>query len=622
MDYMQKCGKSKHLAIYEEMFMNKDIYSNLLYMLRQIAKYAPGLLCAAIIEGIIWGIIHSVTSVIYLRIIFDQIENMQPLSEILKPIGLLTVFLCVAFIFHAWYWSYYQPKKRIVLLDKMHSQLIQKAQQIRIDHYDDPEFYDNFLWSMRESDSRAISLLNEFGRMINRCIASFTMLGIILSIDATTILIIGVSLLLTALFYSKNVENYYHLRNELIRNDRKLKYVERIFYLKDYAFDLRTTKLSAVMEDLFSSAVNENIHTIQEHKRKLFWLNFFSVLIIIILIDAAVLLILSYRLIVTQTISLGDFAAVVGGVSKLFYQINDLNHMYSRYKEHGLFAGKYRSFLKYNIEIKQDLQVKKGSFDRLDLKNIWFRYQKDRPWVLKDINMEIQRGEKIAIIGDNGSGKTTLTNLIMRFYDCDKGQLLMNQNDAYSYSEQSYRDVFSVLFQDFKFFPLTIAENLLGDFFHPEDISRINSALSIFKMDAYVGTLKKGVQTEISQEFDLDGINPSVGQLCRLGLAKMLIKDRAEIIVLDEPTAPLDPVSEYELNQLLIDGLSDKTVLFVSHRLSSTKLATRIYVMEQGQIIEKGTHDELMKQNGKYAQMFQIQSSQYEKGEMEIETGV
>ena len=600
--------------------MNKEIYSNIIFMLRQIAKYTPGLLYAAIIEGVVWGVIHSVTSVIYLRIIFDQIEREEPFAEILKPIGLLTVFLIVVFIFHAWYWSYYQPKKKIILLDKLHSQLIQKAQKIRVNRYDDPQFYDDYILSMQESDTRAIALLNEIGKTINRVIASFTMLGIILSIDIIIILLIAIASLLTAFLYSKNVDVFYQLRNELVRSNRKLKYVERIYYLKDYALDLRTTNLSAVMKSFSSTAIDESINTIRKHGKKIFWLSFFSVFIVILLIDVAVLLTLSYRLIVTNTISLGEFAAVVGGVSKLFYQINDLNYMHSQYKEHGLFAGKYRKFLEYNSKEPSKQQSKhkmlEENFYRIDLKNMWFRYQEDGPWVLKDINLSICRGDKIAIIGNNGSGKTTLINLILRFYDCSKGQILMNNQNIYSYNEQSYRNIFSVLFQDFRFFPLTIAENLLGNFFCLEDENRIYSALRLFKMDSYIHTLKKGIHTEISREFDVNGANPSIGQLCRLGLAKTLIKNHAEIVVLDEPTAPLDSTSEYELNQLLMTGLPDKTVLFISHRLSTAKLATRICVMEQGQIVEQGTHEELMEKNGKYAQMFQIQVRQYEKGGM------
>lgn len=619
---MRKCGKNKHRIISEGNFMNKEICSNLWFMLRQIARYTPGLLCAAIAEGIVWGIIHSVTSVIYLRIIFNQIERMAPFNEILKTIGLLTVFLIVVFIFHAWYWSYYQPKKKLILLDKMHSQLIQKAQKIHVNRYDDPKFYDDFIWSMQESDTRAISLLNELGKMINRLIASFTMLGVILSIDPTIILLIVTALLLTAFFRSKNVDVFYLLRNELMRNNRKLKYVERIFYLKDYAFDLRTTNLSSIMRDLSSKAINESIHTIEKQRKKLFGLSFLSLFFVVLLIDVAVLLILSYRVVVTNTISLGDFAAIVGGVSKLFYQINDLNLMYSRYKEHGLFAGKYRNFLECDSETPRQSQNKEDIFHRLELKNVWFRYQKDKSWDLKNINLSIQRGDKIAIVGHNGSGKTTLVNLIMRFYDCEKGEISINGQNICSYEEQSYRNSFSALLQNFKFFPLTIAENLLGDFFYLEDENRIISALSIFKMDSYIYTLKKGIQTEFSQEFDADGANPSVGQLCRLGLAKTLIKEQAEIIVLDEPTAPLDPISESELNQILIDRLSNKTVLFISHRLSTTKLATRIYVMEQGQILEQGTHEELMGQNGKYAQMFQVQASQYQERRNAIETSI
>ena len=143
--------------------------------------------------------------------------------------------------------------------------------------------------------------------------------------------------------------------------------------------------------------------------------------------------------------------------------------MHSQYKEHGLFAGKYRKFLEYNSKEPSKQQSKhkmlEENFYRIDLKNMWFRYQEDGPWVLKDINLSICRGDKIAIIGNNGSGKTTLINLILRFYDCSKGQILMNNQNIYSYNEQSYRNIFSVLFQDFRFFPLTIAENLLGNFF-------------------------------------------------------------------------------------------------------------------------------------------------------------
>ena len=230
--------------------------------------------------------------------------------------------------------------------------------------------------------------------------------------------------------------------------------------------------------------------------------------------------------------------------------------------------------------------------------------------LLKNINLHIKPGEKIALVGYNGAGKTTLVKLLMRLYDVKSGAILADGRDIRQYDVKQYRNTIGTVFQDFMIFGGNVRENVILDVEAKADETRVKQALSDSGLMPRVEKLSAGLDTQLTTEFAKDGVNLSGGESQKLAIARVFYKD-AGLMILDEPSSALDPIAEYQLNHAMMEATKDKSVIFISHRLSTTRLADRIIMLENGQVVEQGTHEELLAAKGKYAQMWKVQAGAY-----------
>ncbi len=245
----------------------------------------------------------------------------------------------------------------------------------------------------------------------------------------------------------------------------------------------------------------------------------------------------------------------------------------------------------------------------LRLENVTFSYPgSDKP-VISDMNLTLRAGEKLALVGLNGAGKTTLVRLLCGFYDPDRGRVLLNGRDIRDFDRREYYRLFSAVFQDYSLLDVTVGENVSQQT-HGADTQRINAALDSAGLTEAVNDLPDGIHTHMGRNVFPDGVLFSGGQTQRLMLARALYKN-GPILILDEPTAALDPIAENSIYMKYRDMTRDKTSLFISHRLASTRFCDRIIFLSDGIIAEEGTHDELMSKNGQYAKLFEVQSQYY-----------
>ena len=256
---------------------------------------------------------------------------------------------------------------------------------------------------------------------------------------------------------------------------------------------------------------------------------------------------------------------------------------------------------------------------KIKLENISFFYGKGTAYskqALKNVNIEIGKNEKIALVGHNGAGKSTLIKLLLRLYDPTEGSVTLSGVDARDIKLDKYRDMFSVVFQDFKTIALPVFENVLMRPREEGDDALVVDALK--KSGAYdrVMELPNGIETMLTKEFDENGAVLSVGQSQKIAIAHAFVKN-SPFIILDEPSSALDPVAESEMYNNMMQAGEGKGMIFISHRLSSAVGADRIYMLEKGEVVESGTHAELLALNGKYADMFKKQAQNY----VDIENG-
>jgi ATP-binding cassette subfamily B protein len=285
-------------------------------------------------------------------------------------------------------------------------------------------------------------------------------------------------------------------------------------------------------------------------------------------------------------------------------------------KRHSMYIENYNTFLGYNPKIEENAQglTAKACAHDIELRGVNFGYSQygGTALVLKDINMHIKAGEKIAIVGDNGAGKSTLIKLILRLYLPDDGAIYMDGEDTSAYNLHSYRRCFGTIFQDFQLYAFSIGENVIMDNLSDseEERERIWNALESLGLAEKVRGHAKGLGAAVTKEFEEDGAIFSGGEAQKLAIARILARD-CGVVIMDEPSSNLDPMSEHELYKNMIEAAKDKTMIIISHRLSAAVDADRIYLLDNGEIIERGTHQQLMRQNGKYAEMFIVQASKY-----------
>ena len=273
-----------------------------------------------------------------------------------------------------------------------------------------------------------------------------------------------------------------------------------------------------------------------------------------------------------------------------------------------------REFLEYPepFRFEEGKAVPRAEGYELKLENVSFRYPGAEEDTIHQLDLTVRPGEKLAIVGLNGAGKTTLVKLLCGLFDPTEGRVLLNGQDVREFNRREYYGLFSAVFQEFSILDVTVAENI-AQTNENIDWAKIDDCVEQAGLTKAIGELPKGLNTHVGREVYLDGVLFSGGQTQRLMLARALYKD-GPILVLDEPTAALDPIAENDIYQKYNDMTRGKTSLFISHRLASTRFCDRILFVAEGHITEEGTHESLLARNGAYAKLFEVQSRYYQEG--------
>ena len=586
----------------------KNVLNNNLWMMGFVWKYTPGYVVWMILEGIIWGVNNSIV-IIYTKILLDALGDGVAFREAVGVVLAYAVYLLLFYVFHFWYWNYYHAIIQEKLHLAIHKDLFKQAVRLDISRYDDPVFYNDFVWAMDKSFSHAAGVLEDTGKLINRIVASFTLTGVLFSVDvATAVIILGIAGL-DIYLTSRSNRMYLQYSESINPLNRKTQYINRVFRLPDYAKEMRVTRVS---ENLLHE-LDENTERIKgverNFGRKRFAVSVAQNMVSVIGTGAPLLLIL-YKVMITGTVSLGGFSVAMGGIWTMSWLIGDLISRIMKYHEHGIFVEKVRHFMECEPQIQSGEQSVL-QMESMTLRGLTFSYPgKESVHTLKDVNLDIRRGEKIAIVGYNGAGKTTLTKLLMRLYDPDSGEILYNGKNIKEYKLEELRDRVAAVFQDYRIFAASLAENVAGGLYTDDMEEKVLGALEKSTFGDKLKKLPDGIETPLTREFDNSGTQLSGGEQQKVAIARAFFKD-ADLIILDEPSSALDPDAEYALNQAIASYANQKTVIFISHRLSTTRHADRIYMFEEGKIIESGTHEELMALGGKYAYMFNLQAEKY-----------
>lgn len=587
-----------------------SMFSNIMFFLGLMFKLSPGLVIGDIMSGIIRTLPPRLISVVGIKYIIDVVSEGTDLERIYYAVlaiaGVLIAGNVITLLYREFYWNMARER----LYYKLNSKLYEKAHTLDLESYDNPDFYNNFILTIESSSDNIQGLLGLVQHYIANVISLVTIASVILSIDPLCLVIIVVTILIFMPLSTKIGQLQMGRRIDNTKFHRRSDYFQRIFYLQDYAKEVRMNDIRPLLMERYNDAADDVIANQKKYWKKIascyavqqIGVQAFGFMFILPLY-------LGYCVLVKKTLSAGDFVATFNGAYSIAMSLNFLSVWANAvFSERAKMIEKYREFLKSDFKIKNgEKEAEITEPKTISIRNMSFTYPGNDKPTLNNINLDIKPYEKIALVGYNGAGKTTLTNLLLRLYDVSDGEILIDGENIKDCTVSSHRDRFAAVFQDFQTFACTVGENVALD-------KEVNSdaVLEALRHSGFSKELKNGIDTELLREFDDEGIMLSGGEAQKIAIARAFYKN-CPYVILDEPSANLDPIAEYKLNQAMLEAAEHKTVIFISHRLSTTVIADKIYVMENGEIIEAGSHEELMSQNGTYAKMFTLQAEKYKQ---------
>lgn len=583
-------------------------FSNMVYMLGVMFRISPMLVIGEIFMHILCTLPGRLVPVIGLKFVIDEVSGGGDPANIIFGISLILGVLILGDVMNALFFELFVHRQREKLDLGLQSLLYKKAATLDLSKYDNPEYYADFILAVENSSDNIRYLLGMVKGYVEE-ILSFVLVGsLIFSIDKVALVIVLISSFIFIPVGRYTGKLMVERREKMTELHRISDYFARVFYLQEYAGEIRTIGIFPLLRRRFSESADDIISAQKKYIKKLDGLFFFQETTIYVIGYTLILtLYIGYKTIVAGEMTAGDFVATFNGAISLGGGILYLTVYSVRwFTERSKMIDKYRKFLNTDNDIKDGPNIAEcGIPETIKVKNISFSYEGGKENSLDGVSFEIKPYEKIALVGYNGAGKTTLTNLLLRLYDVKDGAIEIGGRDIREETVESHRARFAAVFQDFQIFSASVGENVALSPEYDED--RVWKALKAAGFDK---ELPDGLGTILLKEFDENGLMLSGGEQQKIAIARAFYKE-CPYVILDEPSANLDPVSEYELNHAMMTGAENKTVIFISHRLSTTRNADKIFMMENGKIIESGNHEELMASGGKYAEMFNLQAEKY-----------
>ncbi|WP_235700161.1 ABC transporter ATP-binding protein [Clostridium senegalense] len=420
-------------------------------------------------------------------------------------------------------------------------------------------------------------------------------------------------------YLTMKIKKYrYSKKDDLSNYSRKRNYIYDIMYNFSYGKDIRIFNLSLWLQDKFNLFNNSKVNIESTIKNKEFKVSIVS--IILLLIREGLVYFYLIHNVLKGTMSIGNFTMYFTTISGFASWMQTILDNIAHINAQNLYINDFRDFLEFENKKENNKlnNIPKDTTYEIEFKNVSFKYPNSDRYIYKNLSLKIKKGQRLAIVGINGAGKTTFVKLITRLYEPTEGEIFINGINISTLNKSEYYKLFSVVFQEIKVFAFSIAENIALIENELIDRNKVIQCIRKAGLANKVNSLENGIDTSLLKILDSQGIELSGGENQRIALARALYKN-GKVIILDEPTSALDPIAEYNIYKKFDEMIEDKTAIYISHRLSSTRFCDVIAFFEDGEIKEYGTHDELMKKEGNYYSMFNVQASYYEKENLERE---
>ncbi len=488
--------------------------------------------------------------------------------------------------------------------------LMEHAAKLDIEQFEDATFYDKLERARRQTLNRTV-LMTQVMSQFQDVISLISLAAGLIIFNPWLILLLIVSVIPAFLGETHFNERSYSLVHGLTPERRELDYLRLTAASDETAKEVKLFGLSGFLTDRFR-VLSDRYYA--DNKRlsiqRAAWGTFLAAISTVGYYSAYVVILITT---VAGGLSIGDLTFLSGSFARMRSLMETLLSRFASISQGAMYLEDYYAFFKLEPKIRaaqKSLPFPNPIKEGFVFEHVGFRYQNAAGWALKNLNLHIRPGEKIALVGENGSGKTTLVKLIARLYDPSEGTILLDGHPLSDYDPEDLRKEIGVIFQDFVRFQLTAGLNIAtGSITDKNDQQKIAHAASMSLADSVVETLPKGYDQVIGRRF-AEGVDLSGGQWQKIALGRVYMRD-AQVLILDEPTAALDARAEHEVFERFA-GLSEgKTAFIISHRFSTVRMADRILVLDKGALSESGSHVELMEQGGHYASLFRLQAQGY-----------
>ena len=451
------------------------------------------------------------------------------------------------------------------------------------------------------------TILGLFGKLT----AFVGYISIVLFLSPWILLFLIINVLISYALTMRVKKYEYSQKEKAADKDRRTFYVFDTMYDFAYGKDIRIYDLKNILIDKFKKFRGERIDISNDVQEKQLKVKIVDVILLVIR-ECVVYGYLIYN-VLFRGMGIGDFTMYFSTINGFGDWMKGILDDLANIKAQNMYLDDMREFLEIKSENKEKTRdIPIDSSYEIEFKNVSFKYPKTDKYIYKNLSLKIKKGQRLAIVGINGAGKTTFVKLLCRLYEPTSGEILINGVNIKDFSKEEYYKILSVVFQDIKTFAFTVAENVSLENLEDVDREKVLHCIEKAGVGDKINSLEKGIDTSLLKILDGEGVELSGGENQKLALARALYKN-GKIVILDEPTSALDAVAEYNIYKGFDELIGDKTAIYISHRLASTKFCDVIAFFENGEIVEYGTHEELLKKNGKYSDMFNIQAQYYKE---------
>lgn len=603
----------------------KGTFSRLLYIFKLVWETRPWILFVMVFMAILNGVMPVVGAFISAKLINAIAFAITHKTGLTREIILLLIAqFSYIFInqFERTINSFVNRISGELVVNHIKIKIMNKSKEVDIASFDMPEFYEKLENANREAGNRPIMILHSTFSIISTVISMVSFIAILWVISPFAPLLVSIiaipSAIVNFIYRKKNVL-FMRFRS---KERRQMSYYSDMLVNKDMAKEVRLLGLS----DEFITRYDNVFQKYFKGLKKLIYSEGawnIALSILSIAVNCSLYIYIAYRVTNDGLLGVGDYSLYTGALNAISGGISSIITTTATIYEGTLFIDNMISFMnekKTVVPISENPpEIKRHVGHTITFDHVYFKYPGTERYVLSDVSFTLSPGETAVLVGLNGAGKTTLIKLLTRLYDPTMGKILLDGRDIREYNPEEIYKLFGIIFQDFGKYALTVNENVMfGQVDKGASEEEIVEATIHSNSKDFIENLPLKYETPLMRIFEPTGIELSIGQWQKLAIARAFYRD-SDILILDEPTASLDPMAEQEIFNQFDTLRKDKTTIFVSHRLSSATTASKIMVLENGCLIEEGTHAELMKLGGKYYTLFSTQAKRYIESDMPSE---